>query len=100
MPLPSRLLVAPERVRQVSDEQLGHLEEVSKAYSYVLMRLEFLEAALAWLCLWNPSDVLSREKEIAMAHSCLYTGLWVTTPPEEEMETMKVFVSKGSSAVN
>ena len=62
----------------MSDIQLSRIKEAVSLYNYIAMRVEYLGAALAFLCL-----TVDGHDEVMLAHGCLYTGLWVETPPEE-----------------
>ena len=84
----------------MSEEQMTRLEEAIKAYSYINMRLEFFEAFLAWLCLDGSAVGRSSDNDLQLAHSSLYTGLWVETQPSDEAWPVQIFMSKGSKVVN
>jgi hypothetical protein len=84
----------------MSDEQVSRLEEVLAAYRYIQMRMEFFEAFLAWMCLSNLPGFSTSDNDLQLAHSSLYTGLWVETQPSEEGWPVAIFMSKGSQVVN
>lgn len=76
----------------MSATQLANLKEAVVYYNYIAMRVEMLEAALAFLCLTCDSM-----DEVMLAHGCLYTGLWVDTPPEEPKLQ---FLSRAAKGLN
>jgi len=83
----------------VSAEQLERLDEVLDAYRYIQARMEFFEAFLGWLCLPNLPGC-STSHNLQIAHSQLYAGLWVETPPSDDEWPVQVFMSKGAKGVN
>jgi hypothetical protein len=84
----------------MSDEQLSRLEEVLAAYRYILMRVEFFEAFLAWMCLSNLPGFSTSDNDLQLAHSSLYTGLWVETQPSDEGWPVTIFMSKKAAGIN
>ena len=84
----------------MSAEQLDRLEEVLAAYRYIKMRLEFFGAFLEWLCIPSNGPGATSENDLQLAHSSLYTGLWVETQPSDEGWPVHVLMSKGSQVVN
>lgn len=84
----------------MSEEQVNWLEEVLQAYRYIQLRMEFFESFCCWLCLPNRPGISTSDNDLQLAHSSLYTGLWVEKPPSEEAWPVQIFMSKGSKVVN
>lgn len=84
----------------MSEEQASALEELVSLYSYILMRIEFFEAAMAWLCIHDGMSIHDSSNDIQLAHSCLYTGLWVETQPADDAWPVHIFMSKKAEGWN
>lgn len=82
----------------MSEEQYERMEEFLAVYRYILVRVEFLEAALAWLCIHDGMSLHDSSNDIQLAHSSLYSGQWVENPPPEESWPVQIYMSKGGQA--
>ena len=78
----------------MSEEQAERLGEAIKAYSYIQMRIEFFAAFCSWMCLPDRPGISTSDNDLQLAHSSLYTGLWVETQPSDEAWPVQIFMSR------